>query len=166
MQILSGLCGKLFVFKAKLKNENQKMIGWHAGCKRKGRGGGAKFPQREFARDGQSQTATIHSHKSAAHRGRTTDLRQRGFICSPAVWFLLRQETAGLKPVFLCGHGWPCGTPAPDGKSGYLVVYQFGTIALAVVVRPSDNIYPCGPYRGIDRYFAAAFIEFIVDRFA
>ena len=27
MQILSGLCGKLFVFKAKLKNENQKMMG-------------------------------------------------------------------------------------------------------------------------------------------
>ena len=73
MQILSGLCGKLFIVKAKLKNENQKMIGWHAGCKRKGRGGGAKFPQREFARDGQFQTAAIHSHKSAAHRaGRQT----------------------------------------------------------------------------------------------
>ena len=83
MQILSGLCGKLFIVKAKLKNENQKMIGWHVGCKRKGRREGAKFPQREFARDGQFQTAAIHSHKSAAHRGRTTDLRQRGFICSP-----------------------------------------------------------------------------------
>ena len=52
MQILSGLCGKLFIVKAKLKNENQKMIGWHVGCKRKGRREGAKFPQREFARDG------------------------------------------------------------------------------------------------------------------
>ena len=96
------------------------------GCKRKGRGGGAKFSQREFARDGQSQTAAIHSHKSAAHRGRTTDLRQRGFICSPAVWFLLRQETAGLKPVFSCRHGWPCGTPAPDG---YYNSYICGVLA-------------------------------------
>ena len=47
-----------------------------------------------------------------------------GFICSPAVWFLLRQETAGLKPVFLCGHGWPCGTPAPDGEFFCLVVFS------------------------------------------
>ena len=106
---------------SKVKTQND---GWHVGCKRKGRGGGAKFSQREFARDGQSQTAAIHSHKSAADRAGRQNCGSGGFICSPAVWFLLRQETAGLKPVFLCGHGWPCGTPAPDGEFFCLVVFS------------------------------------------